>query len=115
MGANAAKLSMGSAKPVTGPSALNPYSSHASAALGGVSMAIDASKNVNVIPYCALIVQAANAFRNERNTEAGRIQDEFAELANERKDAASSENGTASRETSNIACRLKRALSSHHL
>ncbi|MCW1751152.1 tetratricopeptide repeat protein [Rhizobium acaciae] len=60
---------------------LNPYSSDAAAALGGVlysagyraaglSMAMDASKDVDVVPRCALLVQALDAFRNARYTEA---------------------------------------------
>ncbi len=82
MAARAAKGSMESAIDAGNKAlALNPYSSDAAAALGGIlysagyraaglSMAIDASKNVDVIPRCALIVQALEAFRHGRYTEA---------------------------------------------
>lgn len=61
--------------------ALNPNSSDAAAGLGGVlysagyraaglSMAMDASNNVDVVPRCALVVLALDAFRDARYSEA---------------------------------------------
>jgi tetratricopeptide (TPR) repeat protein len=61
--------------------ALNPNNPDAAAALGGVlyaegyrgagvSMAIEASKDTPVVPRCALVVMALEAFRNARYSEA---------------------------------------------